>query len=96
MVNINKDSLPQYRTDYLISWDFSDHDHPYISIMRVEKDATTQQVVGKFIGNSCEKTGVVSLLQAIEHRDYIDRKEEQRREEMPELLRKAFVSRTEK
>lgn len=86
--------MPQFQPDYLISWDFSDPNFPCVGIVMLEKDKANTHIVGKIIGDSHEKTGVISLRQAIEYRDFIDREEEKRKKEMPEHLKK-FMSQKE-
>ena len=91
---ISNDIMPQYMPDYIISWDFSDKDSPCVSVSCIEKDKDRAFLTARFLGNSYEKTGVVSLRQLLECRDAEDRYAKEREVDMAKL-RKAFEKREE-
>lgn len=66
----------QFQTDYLISWDFSEHDLPYVNIMRLEREGS--QVVGRVIGTLFDRSGCVSLRQLIEDFEWQEREESEK------------------
>jgi hypothetical protein len=86
---ISNDRIPQYQTDYIISWDFSNKDFPCVSVISVEKDKDRPMLISRFLGNSYKKTGVVSLRQLLEYRDAEDRYAKEREVDM-DKIRKAF------
>jgi len=61
---INTDSLPQFQTDYTISWDAGSGDCTCVIITKISRDGT--RVVGESIGTSHEDSGCISLRQAVE------------------------------
>jgi len=84
------DESPQFQPDYLISWDFSDKDFPYVSVVCLEKEKDTPRVVARYLGNFHSKTGVASLRQLLEYRDAEDRAEKERKLDLERL--KDFIS----
>lgn len=76
-VTTSTESMPQYQTDYIISWDSRSGDATCVIITKISRDGTN--VVGEIIGSSYEDSGCVSLSQTIEW--YEERK---RLEEMTE------------
>lgn len=91
---MRNDRIPQYQPDYIIAWDFSDKDSPFVSVSCIEKDKDRALLTARSLGNSYEKTGVVSLRQLLEYRDAEDRYEKKREVDMAKL-RKAFEKREE-
>ena len=75
MVTVN--DLPQYQTDYTISWDSGSGDATCICIAKISKDGT--RLVAEIIGTSHEDSGCISLRQAVEA--YEERKRLEEREE---------------
>lgn len=89
-MSINNQKAPLFQPDYLISWDFSDHDHPCVSVVCVERDKDKPKVVARFLGRSFEQSGIISLRQLLEYRDAEDRWEEKKRADI-ERLRQTFT-----
>lgn len=73
-------TIPQFTSDYIISWDVSDKDHPCISVARLGRDEKGSRLELEVLGTSLERTGVVSLLQLLDHHRAIKRAEEERAE----------------
>lgn len=68
--------LPQYKPDYIISWDFSDTDCPCVSVSRIQKEE--RGAVCDVLGVSFEKNGVISLRQVCEEFEAHKRMEAER------------------
>ena len=85
-----RDILPQFQTDYTISWDFSDKDLPCVAVAKLKKDGAT--IVAEFIGRSHEKVGCVSLRQVLEDYEAEERAKAERAKDC-ETLRRAFRQR---
>ena len=66
-------NMPQYQTDYIISWDSSAKDHTCVMVLQLRKEGT--QLVADEIGRSFAASGCVSLRQLL--KDYEDRKFEE-------------------
>lgn len=66
--------LPQYRTDYIVSWDISDSDFPVITVSQIRREGAS--VVGEVIGFTHEKSGSISIRQVIEEYEENKRREE--------------------
>ena len=61
------DTLTNFERDFIISWDFSDHDLPCVSIVALTRDPKCDtRIVAEHIGSAYTKTGVVSLRQLID------------------------------
>lgn len=81
-----KDELPQFLDDFIISWDSSDKgDATCVSVVKLKKDGT--HVTGEVVGLSYEKSGCISLRQALEV--YEERKRLEA--EHAERLRRTFT-----
>jgi len=83
-------SLPQFKTDYWISWDFNETDRPYLIIAKVECDGDGTLVRADSIGQTFANSGCVSLRQAIEEYEERQRKEKEHKEKRHEFIEKAF------
>lgn len=88
-----KNELPQYKTDYIISWDFSGTDHPCVSVSRVGR--REDRVECEVLGTSFAKSGVISLLQVNEEHEYLKRKDTERTQNAREILEKTFHIKSE-
>ena len=53
--------IPEFADDFMISWDFSDHDFPCVNIMYIFADGA--KVISKQIATSHVTSGVISLRQ---------------------------------
>ena len=73
---ISMESLPQFQTDYTISWDTGSGDCTCVTITKISRDGT--MVVGEIIGTSHKDSGCISLRQAVEA--YEERKRLEERE----------------
>ena len=80
------EELPQFRPDYIISWDSSEKDHTCVSIMQLKRDGA--HIVGELVGFSHEKSGCISLLQVMEKYEDLKRREAKRAEDRKELIKK--------
>lgn len=58
--------MMQFQTDYVIAWDFSDHDAPCVTVSRLYSDKKSVHLMVDALGMSHEKCGVVSLRQLID------------------------------
>lgn len=87
--------LPQFKTDYIISWDVSDKDCPRIVITELRRDEPGSGLEVELLGTSYEKTGAVSLRQLLEQHSDLKREEERRAEARKELLQKTFGKKEE-
>jgi hypothetical protein len=86
--------LPQFQTDYIISWDVSDKDHPRIVISELRRDKPGSWLEVELLGTSYDKTGAVSLHQLLEQHDALKRAEAERMKDA-EALRKTFGQKEE-
>lgn len=68
-----KNNLPQFQTDYVISWDFSNGDGPCIVISKLDKEGAGIRV--DVVGQSFNPIGCVSIKQALEQFEANKRKE---------------------
>jgi hypothetical protein len=57
------DSLELFESDIMISWDFSNHDYPCISVSRLRSD--NGKVICDVMGISHKNCGVISLQQVL-------------------------------
>lgn len=80
--------LPQYKTDYIISWDCSDTDLPCVSVSRVGKGESG--MICEALGVSFEKYGTISLQQVCEEFEARKRAENEKARNTPEMLKKVF------
>ena len=83
-----RNELPQYKTDYVISWDCSDTDHPCVAVLRVWKGKEGLEC--EQLGVSLEKYGAVSLLQVCEEHEARKRWEEEKAQNAREVFEKSF------
>lgn len=83
-----RNMLPQYKTDYVISWDISDTDYPCVSVTRV--GSKEGKVECEVLGVSFAKNGVISILQVNEEHEYRKRRDAERTQNAPEMLKKTF------
>ena len=81
--------LPQFETDYIITWDVSDKDHPCIAVSVLHRNETGSGLMCEVLGNCFERTGTVSLLQLLEQHRALKRAEEERMKDA-EALCKTF------
>lgn len=86
--------LPQFKTDYIISWDVSDKDCPCIVITELRRDEPGSGLEVELLGTSYEKTGAVSLRQLLEQHSDLKRAEEERMKDT-ERLRRTFGEKEE-
>ena len=86
--------LPQFQTDYIISWDVSDKDCPCLSVAMLRRDEKGSRLEIEFLGNSYDKTGAVSLRQLLEQHFNLKRAEQERMKDA-EALRKTFGQKEE-
>lgn len=80
--------LPQYKPDYIISWDFSDTDCSCVNITRLQKGERGAEC--EVLGLSLEKSGTISLRQVCEEFEARKRMEAEKAQNAPEMLRKVF------
>lgn len=83
-----RNELPQYKTDYLISWDCSDADHPSVAVTRVWKGKKGLEC--EQLGVSLEKYGAISLLQVCEEHEARKRLEGEKIQNAREILEKSL------
>lgn len=74
---VSRNDLPQFQTDYLISWDAGSGDATCVIITKLSSDGT--KVVAEIIGQSFEDSGCISLRQAIEWHEERKRQEERKK-----------------
>lgn len=79
--------MPQFQTDYLISWDFTDPEHPCVKVMMLDVDETQTTVLGHVIGVSEQKCGVISLQQLLSVQPAMRQLEQARIDETIEELK---------
>ena len=88
---MNRNKMPLFQDDYLISWDFSDHDFPCITIMKLERDKA--HVLSHLIGISHDKSGIVSLQQLLANNYY--NKQQTKNREIDIKCLKEFINKKE-
>ena len=66
----------EFQPDYLISWDFSDAEHPTISVSRLRAEHKSTTISVDPIDRFCSITGVCSLRQIVEE---FERKEKEKK-----------------
>lgn len=67
--------LPQFQTDYIISWDTGSGDATCVQIVKIRREGN--KVVTEHLGQSFDAAGCFSLRQVIEW--YEDRKRQEER-----------------
>lgn len=87
-------TLPQFQTDYLISWDFSKNDAPVVVVAEVKRNGAIVEI--EHVGWSHETAGCISLRQVLERYDEEKRREKKRTESATDLIKKHLTSETEK
>lgn len=81
-------TLLQFQTDYIISWDFSKDDAPCVAVGQLRRNEENKLIMD-LIGTNFEKAGCISLRQAIENYEEEKRREAERMKDA-EALRKTF------
>lgn len=88
-----KNTLPQYQTDYIISWDSSSNaDHTCVSLSRVYKGKKGLEC--EVLGFSFEESGAISLRQACEEFEARQRREDEEVKNALESLRQGVIKET--
>lgn len=91
---IRNSKLPQFEKDYIISWDVSDKDHPCIAVAVLQRSEDGRSLETEVLGNTFEKTGVISLRQLLEQHSALKRAEAESLKNA-EKLRKTFGKKEE-
>lgn len=82
-----KDELPQFLDDFIIAWDSSDNgDATCVSVVKLKKDGA--HITAEIVGISYEKSGCVSLRQAVEAAEARKRQEAEHKIDAERLRRK--------
>lgn len=82
-----KEHLPQFQPDFIISWDHSGKDAPCLVVSRLRKDGA--RVVADVIGHTFAASGCISLRQVLEEFEKREREEAERAKRLGEGLKKA-------
>lgn len=84
----DKDQLPQFQTDFLISWDYGEKDYPCLAVTRLRKDGCS--IAADVIGCTHASSGCISIRQVLEEFENREREEADRAKHAKDLREALF------
>lgn len=69
----------EFQPDYVISWDFTDHDNPTVTVSRIRAEAKTAALMIDNMDIFHSSAGVCSLRQVIEEFERTQREEKEKK-----------------